>query len=1264
MKQDVQYDKAFSRSVKVFSCLTGLMALAALVSWFLGKSEIFALGQDFKPIGILTSFLLFLLSSAMFLNRRWNSNTAVLCYSYTAIFFTACLSIILCVQYIFDWESPLEKLLISWLVGGEDDSAGHMSPVTTIVFIILSFALLFELPPFTRRLFYRQFASVLSLSALFFNLIIIFSYLAGEPILCSGKIVPMALLTAILFMMLNIGIVIAAGHDTWPLTIFNVESGIPLKQSRWLMKGPMVVFLVIIILIGVSGFFFLKNQIVFFRLKAQDELSAISDLKSKQIASWYKERIDSADYFFMDPILSDTIKNYMDNPSDIDRENKILAVLEAAQKKFHFNRTLLIGSDQKMRICFPFGEGWIGPLAKSFVDETLKSGKVTVSDLHKSIVKDDYVNMDIFVPILPKPAGADASPKPLAVLMFEIDPAHFLFPTIQAWPSYSRTGETLLVRMEGNDVVFLNELRHQKNTPLTLRFPVASHKQLPAAMAVTGKEGIIEGIDYRNVPVIAALRKVHGTPWFIVSKVDKDEIKAPIRNQATMIISVVAGLILTVTFGLALLWHRRDTQWLREKLASDREKQLLADRILNLYKYSNDIIILMDESWKIIEANDRAVKEYGYSLWELQQLSLFDLRAPETRSDFERQTGNITFKNGVSFETVHHRKDGMPFPVECSVSVIEMNGRKYYQNIIRDIAERKRHLKEIEILNRLYATLSQINQAIVRIGTREELFEQVCRAIVEYGKFKMAWVGWPDPKTHMVVPVAQFGDEKGYLKKIKVFTDDSPEGKGPIGTCFKEDRTYICNDFLNNIHSLPWKAQATISEFRSITAIPIHMKGKVCGVIAIYSADKGCFGDKEVELLEEAASDLSFGLDQIEKESERRRTEEFLNEAQQRLKLAVGGAHVGLWDWNLLSNAVFFSHEWKLQLGYGDDEISNGFEEWEGRLHPDDRKYAMSAIERFIGNPWPNFEMEVRLRHKDGSYRWILIRASLQIGNNGKAERMFGCHIDVTDRRLLEERLRQSEKMDAIGQLAGGIAHDFNNQLAGIMGYAEMLYKKLNDENLKSFADNILKASKRAADLTSNLLAFARKGKNREVQIEVDRIIDEVVAMLEHSIDKRINIKKHFNADRAVIIGDPTQIQNALLNLAINARDAMPSGGELVFSTDIVKMDEYVKMPHAQKISDGKYLKICVSDSGIGMDDDMIKHVFEPFFTTKEIGKGTGMGLASVYGTVKNHKGLIDVQSELGHGTTFTLYFPLFVDSVSSVEPGSNHNIPADEGCK
>jgi PAS domain S-box-containing protein len=245
------------------------------------------------------------------------------------------------------------------------------------------------------------------------------------------------------------------------------------------------------------------------------------------------------------------------------------------------------------------------------------------------------------------------------------------------------------------------------------------------------------------------------------------------------------------------------------------------------------------------------------------------------------------------------------------------------------------------------------------------------------------------------------------------------------------------------------------------------------------------------------------------------------------------------------------------------------------------------------------------------------------------------------ERERLEARMRHAEKMEAVGQLAGGIAHDFNNQLMGIMGYAELLINRLDNPTLREDADSILRASRRAADLTRDLLAFSRKGKYLTVPVNVHKVIEESVTMLERSIDKRIEIRRELKASPAMITGDPTQMQNALLNLAINARDALPNGGTITFTTETVDMKTVFAKADRHKAVKGRYLKICVIDNGKGMDEETMKHIFEPFFTTKEPGKGTGMGLASVYGTVKSHHGVVDAKSTLGEGSEFSMCFPL-----------------------
>ncbi|MBN1943249.1 MAG: PAS domain-containing protein [Phycisphaerae bacterium] len=256
--------------------------------------------------------------------------------------------------------------------------------------------------------------------------------------------------------------------------------------------------------------------------------------------------------------------------------------------------------------------------------------------------------------------------------------------------------------------------------------------------------------------------------------------------------------------------------------------------------------------------------------------------------------------------------------------------------------------------------------------------------------------------------------------------------------------------------------------------------------------------------------------------------------------------------------------------------------------------------------------------------------------------------LDMTDQvraeeesHRLQEQLHHTRKMEAIGQLAGGIAHDFNNLLTAIHGNAELI--RIDGASTPSqleSAEQILKASQRMGDLTQQLLAFGRKGKLQTVAVDMHDAVAETVKLLSHSIDRRIEITQDLRAAYPAVMGDPSQLKNALLNLAINARDAMPTGGRLTFATRITRIGEDHVLRGAERMPPGHYLEVAVSDTGVGMDEETLERIFEPFFTTKRIGEGTGLGLAGVYGCMKNHKGFIDVQSQPGEGSTFRLYFP------------------------
>ncbi len=249
---------------------------------------------------------------------------------------------------------------------------------------------------------------------------------------------------------------------------------------------------------------------------------------------------------------------------------------------------------------------------------------------------------------------------------------------------------------------------------------------------------------------------------------------------------------------------------------------------------------------------------------------------------------------------------------------------------------------------------------------------------------------------------------------------------------------------------------------------------------------------------------------------------------------------------------------------------------------------------------------------------------------------------DATKEVILENQLNQSRKLEAIGSLAGGVAHDFNNMLGGIIGSAELLLLQGDKpEKVKQYTNIIIESSARAADLTSKLLAFSRQQHKTSTAIDVHKIIDETISLLENTVDKRVSIKKDLTAEAHVIVGDPAQIQNAILNLGINASQAMPHGGQLSIRSNNVTLDSVYCESSVFDLSPGNYIKIEIRDTGVGISIDIQDRIFDPFFTTKEKGKGTGLGLAAVYGSIKQHSGAITVYSEINAGTVFRIILPL-----------------------
>jgi len=378
----------------------------------------------------------------------------------------------------------------------------------------------------------------------------------------------------------------------------------------------------------------------------------------------------------------------------------------------------------------------------------------------------------------------------------------------------------------------------------------------------------------------------------------------------------------------------------------------------------------------------------------------------------------------------------------------------------------------------------------------------------------------------------------------------------------------------------------------------------------------------------------------------REKAEEALRKSEERYALAVEGENDGVWDRDFATDQTYYSPRWKSMLGFEDHEIFNDREEWLGRIHPEDSEMVKRHLSDYLAGRIPVYQVEYRLRHKDGSYRWIHAKGACLRDDRGRPYRMAGSHADITEQKRLEQQLLQARKMESIGLLAGGVAHEFNNLLTAISGCCEELQETIAEHDEVSLAtvNMILSAVTEGAGLTRNLLAFGRPQILCWKPVAVNDVVADTGRFLAKTLGKTIDFSMDLCSGNLVFMGDDGQLKQVIVNLAINARDAMPSGGYLKITTLQVTMDIEQAKQHGLD-SAGCYAVISVSDNGAGMDPMTMERAFEPFFTTKEVGKGTGLGLSIIYGIIKQHNGAITVDSRPSEGSTFTICLPL-------VEPG------------
>ena len=882
------------------------------------------------------------------------------------------------------------------------------------------------------------------------------------------------------------------------------------------------------------------------------------------------------------------------------------------------------------------------------------------------------------------------------------------------------------------------------------------------------------------------------------------------------------------------------------------------------------------------------------------------------RQFYTNPAERVRFQNALqttgavrNFETEMRRRDGSVIWISADArSLRDEGGNVYFEGMIRDVTLQRNQQHELKRLTRLYAALSQINQAIVMTPERAALYAKICQALVEFGGFKMAWVGRVDRQTLKVIPVGRWGDQFDYLATIDVSVDERPEGHGPTGTVIREGRAYICNDSLNDPQTLPWRAQAARSGFRSSATFPIRDGGEVCAALCVYSDELGFFQDKEVALLEEVADDVSFALDSLGREEARRKAEASLRERDEQFKAFFERANVGMSITDLFGRNTQGNQALADMLGLTPVEL--GQTTWQAVTHPDDvqetqrridelisgRQQSIRLTKRFrhkngsvvwadlsstlrrdaIGHPhyimstivditerhrahealrtseqrlraiiesspvpmglndeqqritflnsafistfgyakddlqtlsqwWPlaypdpayrgwvaetwqaELErskraglpfspIEVNIRCKDGTNRTVLASAAsiadkfegdhlvvlyditerkhsentlllrgaaleaaanaivitdlqgaiewanpaftqlsgwelsealgknprdlvksdkhdaaffrqmwntIRAGNvwqgeiincrkdgelrtenmaitpvrdqQGKISHYVAIKQDITRQKAIEEHLLQTQRIEAIGTLASGVAHDLNNILSPILLVAGVLKDAQRDTSNREMLAMVQTSAARGSEIVKQLLTFSRGQTGARAPVQLRHLLKEIAIVVRETFPRNIELHHDLRNDMWTVTADPTQLHQVLLNLCVNARDAMPNGGHLTLSATNVTLDE--KAPAlAPGAHPGPYLAVVVRDTGQGIPPEMRHRIFDPFFTTKPLGAGTGLGLSTVLGVVQSHGGFVTVDSAPGLGTTFTVYFPAMAEG--------NHALPVE----
>ncbi len=929
------------------------------------------------------------------------------------------------------------------------------------------------------------------------------------------------------------------------------------RRAGW---NFLLVFALLVAGILAAGHFYFRHYERNFRGEVERQLSAIVELKVDELTRWREECMADGAIFFKNPSFSALVRRFLAQPADADAQRQLLDWLGKFPTIHGHDQVSLMDAQGVTRLSVPGGLNPATSDTLRVAAEVLRSGQVVLQDFYRHEI-DHRVHLQVLVPILD---DLDAR-RPLGVLVLRIDPETYLYPFLKHWPTPSRTAETLLTRREGNEVVFLNELRFQTNTALNLRLPL-DRVANPAVQAALGRKGIMEGIDYRGVPVVAAVRAIPDSPWALVARMDTAEVYAPMRERLREVIVLIGALLLGAGGCVGWVWRQQRVRFYQERAAAAAA----------LREINEHLETRVTERTAELEQANRAL-----------QVEIAERKSAEEAVKHERQR-------------LYDVLETLP----VSVVLLSADHR-------------------VPFANRFFREQFGESQ-----GWRchEYLFHRdaPCEICETYTVLKTAaphrwaWTG-PDNRDYDIFDFPFTGEDGAALiLEMGIDITERKRAEEALQEAHHELEQRVV-ERTEELRRANEELQTDITERKRAEEALEQSHAAALSIMedAIAARDQA----------EQANAALRSEM------AERKQAEE----SCARLAMAVEHAAESIMITDEHGVILYVNPAFEKTTRYTREEAIGQNPRLLRSGKHDAEFYRRMWAALTAGQIWHGGLINKR---KDGTLYEEEANISPVRSAAGKIVNYVAVKRDVTEQKKLEAQARRTQRLESIGTLAGGVAHDLNNALAPIMLASEMLRLEFPD-TAASYLELIQSSAQRGADMVKQLLTFAKGTEGELLLLQPQHLLKEMEKLIENTFLKGIELRTHYPKDLWTILGDATQLHQVLLNLCVNARDAMPGGGTLTLEAENQELAAAYAgtVPEAKP---GRYVLWRVTDTGTGIPPEILDRIFDPFFTTKGPDKGTGLGLCTTLGIVKGHGGFIRVYSTPGQGSTFAVYLPAY----------------------